>query len=105
MTNPPPTALEVGELRAFAVGREPVGVLDRLGAMPDPAGAPEPLTWLTASAGRETRLVLVDAVIHFPAAQKYTTAVTAAGEVVFTFDPCLGVTEQSSLWEMCQAAA
>ena len=25
--------------------------------------------------------------------------------VVFTFDPCLGVTEQSSLWEMCQAAA
>ena len=21
--------------------------------------------------------------------------------VVFTFDPCLGVTEQSSLWEMC----
>lgn len=25
--------------------------------------------------------------------------------VVFTFDPCLGVTEQSSLWEMCQAVA
>jgi succinate dehydrogenase / fumarate reductase, membrane anchor subunit len=24
--------------------------------------------------------------------------------VVFTFDPCLGVTESSSLWEMCQAA-
>jgi succinate dehydrogenase / fumarate reductase, membrane anchor subunit len=24
--------------------------------------------------------------------------------VVFTFDPCLGVTEQSSLWEMCSAA-
>jgi len=22
--------------------------------------------------------------------------------VVFTFDPCLGVTESSSLWEMCQ---
>ena len=25
--------------------------------------------------------------------------------VVFTFDPCLGVNEQSSLWEMCQAVA
>ena len=25
--------------------------------------------------------------------------------VVFTFDPCLGVTEQSSLWKMCQAVA
>ena len=23
--------------------------------------------------------------------------------VVFTFDPCLGVTESSSLWEICQA--
>ena len=25
--------------------------------------------------------------------------------VVFTFDPCLGVTSDSSLWEMCQGAA
>ncbi len=24
--------------------------------------------------------------------------------VVFTFDPCLGVTESSSLWDMCQGA-
>ncbi|PVE79722.1 succinate dehydrogenase hydrophobic membrane anchor subunit [Microbacterium testaceum] len=24
--------------------------------------------------------------------------------VVFTFDPCLGVTESSSLWDVCQAA-
>lgn len=24
--------------------------------------------------------------------------------VVFTFDPCIGVTESSSLWDMCQAA-
>ncbi|ALX67316.1 succinate dehydrogenase hydrophobic membrane anchor subunit [Microbacterium sp. XT11] len=25
--------------------------------------------------------------------------------VVFTFDPCLGVTESSTLWDTCQAAA
>ncbi|HAQ59312.1 MAG TPA: succinate dehydrogenase [Microbacterium sp.] len=25
--------------------------------------------------------------------------------VVFTFDPCIGVTESSTLWESCQAAA
>jgi succinate dehydrogenase / fumarate reductase membrane anchor subunit len=25
--------------------------------------------------------------------------------VVFTFDPCLGVTPESTLWDMCQAAA
>jgi DNA-binding LytR/AlgR family response regulator len=47
-----------------------------------PAGSPEPLTWLTASAGRETRLVLVDEVIYFHADQKYTTVVTADGEAL-----------------------
>ena len=57
-------------------------LLDRLGALPDPAGSPEPLTWLTASAGRETRLVLVDEVIYFHADQKYTTVVTADGEAL-----------------------
>lgn len=57
-------------------------LLDRLGAMPDPAGSPEPLTWLTASAGRETRLVLADEVIYFHADQKYTTVVTADGEAL-----------------------
>ena len=59
-------------------------LLDRLGALPAsmPAGAPEPLTWLTASAGRETRLVLVDEVIYFHADQKYTTVVTADGEAL-----------------------
>ena len=57
-------------------------LLDKLGAMPDPAGSPKPLTWLTASAGRETRLVLVDEVIYFHADQKYTTVVTADGEAL-----------------------
>jgi len=41
---------------------------------------PEPLTWLTASAGTETRLVLVDEVCYFRADNKYTTVVTADGE-------------------------
>ena len=50
--------------------------------MPAPAGAPEPLTWLTASAGRETRLILVDDVVYFQADQKYTTVVTADGEAL-----------------------
>lgn len=57
-------------------------LLDRLAATPDPAGSPEPLTWLTASAGRETRLVLVDEVVYFHADQKYTTVVTADGEAL-----------------------
>ena len=57
-------------------------LLDRLGALPKPAGAPEPLTWLTASAGRETRLVLVEDVAYFQADSKYTTVVTADGETL-----------------------
>jgi DNA-binding LytR/AlgR family response regulator len=57
-------------------------LLDRLGTLPRQAGAPEPLTWLTASAGRETRLVLVDDVVYFQADHKYTTVVTADGEAL-----------------------
>ena len=57
-------------------------LLDKLGALPNAAGAVEPLTWLTASAGRETRLVLVDDVAYFRADHKYTTVVTAEGEAL-----------------------
>lgn len=57
-------------------------LLDKLGALPNAAGAIEPLTWITASAGRETKLILVDDVAYFRADQKYTTVVTADGEAV-----------------------
>lgn len=51
-------------------------------ALPRAASAPEPLVWLTASAGRETRLVHVDDVAYFHAEQKYTTVVTGDGEAL-----------------------
>jgi DNA-binding LytR/AlgR family response regulator len=57
-------------------------LLDKLGALPQPACAVEPLTWLTASAGRETRLILIDDVLYFRADQKYTTVMTAEGEAL-----------------------
>ena len=56
-------------------------LLARLGAQP-PAGDAPPLTWLTASAGRETRLILVDEVAYFRADNKYTTVMTADGEAL-----------------------
>ena len=56
-------------------------LLARLGAQP-PAGEAPPLTWLTASAGRETRLILVDEVAYFRADNKYTTVMTADGEAL-----------------------
>ena len=46
-----------------------------------PAEAKEPpLQWITASAGRETRLILVEDVIYFRADNKYTVVMTADGE-------------------------
>ena len=56
-------------------------LLERLGNR-RASDAPEPLTWLTASAGRETRLILVDEVAYFRADHKYTTVVTAEGEAL-----------------------
>ncbi len=40
----------------------------------------EPLVWITASAGRETRLIMVDDVAYFHADNKYTVVMTAEGE-------------------------
>ena len=58
-------------------------MLERLGpTLPRAESAPPALTWLTASAGRETRLILVDEVAYFRADNKYTTVVTAEGEAL-----------------------
>ena len=41
-----------------------------------------PLQWITASVGKETRLILVDDVAYFKADEKYTVVVTAEGEAL-----------------------
>lgn len=41
---------------------------------------PEPLVWLTASSGRETRLIMIDDVVYFQSDSKYTVVMTADGE-------------------------
>ena len=41
-----------------------------------------PLTWITASTGRETRLIMVDDVAYFRADNKYTVAMTTDGEAL-----------------------
>ncbi|RNF82629.1 LytR/AlgR family response regulator transcription factor [Montanilutibacter psychrotolerans] len=46
------------------------------------AQAQTPLTWITASAGRDTRLILVEDVAYFRADNKYTTVVTGDGEAL-----------------------
>lgn len=57
-------------------------LLQRLAARPAAASAAPPLAWLTASSGRETRLIALDEVAYFQADQKYTTVMTAAGEAI-----------------------
>lgn len=51
-------------------------------AIREPKRSAPPLTWITASTGRETRLILVDDIAYFRADNKYTTVVTAEGEAL-----------------------
>ena len=54
-------------------------ILDQLRAhLPKPA--PSALQWITASTGKETRLILIDDVAYFQADNKYTIVMTAEGE-------------------------
>jgi DNA-binding LytR/AlgR family response regulator len=55
-------------------------VAEQLRAKIPAQGASPPLQWITASAGRETRLILVEDVLYFQADNKYTVVMTAEGE-------------------------
>ena len=80
-------AATVQRLQARAGGNGPdtaalAAVLERLGAALPRIDARPTLTWITASAGRETRLILVDDVAYFRADNKYTTVMTPEGEAL-----------------------
>lgn len=55
-------------------------LLARLQVVVPPAPRAQPLVWLTASRGNETRLILVDDVAYFQSDAKYTVVMTADGE-------------------------
>ncbi|MFC4763932.1 LytR/AlgR family response regulator transcription factor [Dyella koreensis] len=77
------TVQRVKARAGHAVDAEALASLVRqLGANLLQPGAQQPLTWITASSGRETQLILIDDVIYFRADNKYTTVVTAAGEAL-----------------------
>ena len=56
-------------------------MLSQLGARL-PAAVTEPLVWITASTGKETRLIMVDDIAYFQADNKYTVVMTAEGEAL-----------------------
>lgn len=74
----------VQRIQARAAAGHPDGatleaLLRHLSARQPPSGKP-PLVWITASAGKDTRLIMVDDVAYFQADNKYTTVMTADGE-------------------------
>jgi DNA-binding LytR/AlgR family response regulator len=78
-------AASVARLKA-RIGKTDGGVLQRLigelrAKLPASSKGP-PLAWITASVGKETRLILVDDVAYFRADNKYTAVITAEGEAL-----------------------
>ena len=74
----------VQRIQARAAAGHPDGatleaLLRHLSAREMPASKP-PLVWITASAGKDTRLIMVDDVAYFQADNKSTTVMTAEGE-------------------------
>jgi len=68
---------------AGAHGATLAALVKELGAaLPTPKAAEAPLVWLTASAGKETRLIMVDDVAYFRSDHKYTTVMTEQGEAL-----------------------
>jgi DNA-binding LytR/AlgR family response regulator len=63
-------------------GAELVAIIDQLRAGLRAENRRAPLDWITASVGKETRLILVDDVAYFKSDDKYTTVVTAAGDAL-----------------------
>lgn len=75
----------VQRLQARAAGGRPDpaaldALLQQLARRPVETAPTPPLAWITASSGRETRLIMLDDVAYFRADSKYTVVVTAEGE-------------------------
>lgn len=57
-------------------------ILEELRARVAPSTGKAPLAWITASIGKETRLVMVDDVAYFKAEDKYTMVATPSGDAL-----------------------
>lgn len=55
-------------------------LVSQLSGGPADMPKPEPLVWITASVGNETRLIMVDDIAYFQADSKYTVVMSVEGE-------------------------
>jgi DNA-binding LytR/AlgR family response regulator len=78
----------VQRLRARAPGGPDASSAEALAALAKQLGAALPrttalpLAWITASSGKETRLILIEDVAYFQSDSKYTLVMTAEGESI-----------------------
>jgi len=63
-------------------------LLQQLNATLKPASKAPALTWLTASSGNDTRLIMIDDVCYFRSDNKYTVVMTAEGEALLRKPIC-----------------
>ncbi|MBW8901566.1 MAG: response regulator transcription factor [Massilia sp.] len=80
-------AATVQRLKARAAGAGPdtaamQALLRQLGSALAPVSKEPPLVWLTASAGTETRLIMVEDIAYFQSDSKYTVVMTEQGEAL-----------------------
>ncbi|WLI90875.1 LytTR family DNA-binding domain-containing protein [Massilia sp. R2A-15] len=78
-------AATVRRLKTRAAAPDPAALaalLRQLGAVAPAAERAPPLVWLTASAGSETRLIMVEDIAYFQSDTKYTVVMTAEGEAL-----------------------
>jgi DNA-binding LytR/AlgR family response regulator len=58
------------------------GLLQQLSSALPAAAKSSPLVWLTASSGKDTRLIMVEDIAYFQSDTKYTAVMTADGEAL-----------------------
>jgi len=57
-------------------------LIEQLGKTLPQRAIAEPMVWLTASTGKDSRLIMIEDVLYFQSDSKYTTVVTAEGEAL-----------------------
>lgn len=79
------STIERLQTRTFNGSHNPVALqslIEQLGKSLPPKVVAEPMVWLTASTGKESRLIMIEDVLYFQSDSKYTTVVTAEGEAL-----------------------
>lgn len=79
------STIERLQTRMSSGGSDPVvlaALIEQLSKVLPQRAIAEPMVWLTASTGKESRLIMIEDVLYFQSDSKYTTVVTVEGEAL-----------------------